>query len=128
MEDLEREKKLLLKQSRKLEEEGFLSLDGFFGKTGSGEDKEGASLLDFIPLSNPLVDLVVKMIKSRMSKKSANTKPDDFHDHTTRKKGRSPLRAFAFEFIGGYLKWKAIELSFKGIRHILKTRKEKRNS
>ena len=129
IEDLEREKKLLLRQSRKLEEEDFLSIEGLLGKKKSdGEDKEEGSLLDFLPISNPLVDIIVKMIKSRLSKKSSDTKQEDTNNHNTKKKGSSPLRALAFEFIGGYLKWKAIELSFRGIRHMLKTRKEKRNN
>ena len=43
-----------------------------------------------------------------------------------RKKGRNPLKVVAVEFIGGYLKWKAIELSYKGIRYLIKKRREKK--
>ena len=35
-------------------------------------------------------------------------------------------RTIAIEFIGGYLKWKAIELSYKGIKVIVKKSKEKK--
>ncbi|MDR3680080.1 MAG: hypothetical protein P4L41_08950 [Flavipsychrobacter sp.] len=40
------------------------------------------------------------------------------------KKGPNILVKAGFEFIGGYLKWKAIELSYKGIKKLISTRKK----
>ena len=127
VEDLEREKKLLLKESERMDEEGFLSLDGILGKKkgGKGED-EGGSLLDYLPVSNPVVNLVVKFIQKKLSQKGSKQKDTYSASYEEPKKGRSPLKAFAFEFIGGYLKWKAIELSYKGLRHLIKKNKKKR--
>ena len=137
IEDLEREKKLLLREQRQLEEEDILSLDGIFGKKGAIEEaKDGGSilnLLNFLPVSNPFVDIVIKAAHGWFSKKSEATPKtarqsasdgERGNEGVNKKKGKTPLRAIAVEVIGGYLKWKAIELSFKGIRHILKTRRE----
>ena len=125
VEDLEREKKLLLKESKRMEEEGFLSIEGILGNKGDKEEGGIASMLDFIPVSNPLVGMLIKLVKQRLSNKN-NSKADNTEDNSKKKKGKHPLKAVAFEVIGGYLKWKAIELSYKGIRHLLKKRKEKR--
>ncbi len=127
VEDLEREKKLLRKETRRLEDEEFLSLDSIFNK--KSKDNEGggfASLLDLLPVSNPLVGTFINLIKQRISKKADKPRQDTDNSSDSKKKGKSPLKKIAVEVIGGYLKWKAIELSFKGIKHLVKKRKEKR--
>ena len=127
VEDLEREKKLLRKETRRLEEEEFLSLDSIFSKKSSeGEQAGFGSLLDFLPVSNPLVGTVINLIKQRLSRKADKPKQDNDNNANKKKKGKSPVKKIAVEVIGGYLKWKAIELSFKGIKHLVKKRKEKR--
>ena len=126
VEDLEREKKLLLKESKRIEEEGFLSIEGIFNNKGDKEESGVASLLDFIPVSNPLVGMLIKLARQKLSDKKNNPKVEATEDNSKKKKGKNPLKAVAFEVIGGYLKWKAIELSYKGIRNLVKKRKEKR--
>jgi len=130
IQDLEREQKLLRKQSKKLEKEEFLSLDGLLNskkEKSKGQDVIG-SVIDMLPISNPLIKLGLKILQGRLSengnseaKKKAKAAPP-----ITTALHKSKLRAIAFEFIGGYLKWKAIELSYKGIRYYLKKRKEKK--
>jgi len=125
IEDLEKEKKLLLRQSRQLEKEDFLSLDNLTAGKKKSKDKDdspAASLVDLLPISNPFVkmglDFLVKRFtasrKERKEAPSQNTAPH-----------KSKLKAIAIEFIGGYLKWKAIELSYKGIKLIIKRSKER---
>ena len=128
VEDLEREKKLLRKETRRMEEDEFLSLESIFNKKSGDNDSGGfASLLDLLPVSNPLVGTVINLIKQRISGKADKPKQDtDNNSGDRKKKGRSPVKKIAVEVIGGYLKWKAIELSFKGIKHLAKKRKEKR--
>ena len=126
VEDLEREKKLLRKESKAMDVDSLLSLEGILGKKKKGSEKEeGSSLLDFLPVSNPLVDLLVKFVQQKLAKRVRNSTANYAPQAESKKKSRNPLKSAAIEFIGGYLKWKAIELSYKGIRHLIKKRKEK---
>jgi len=127
IEDLERERKLLLKESRRLEKEDFLSLESILGKNkaqGKGAADNEGSLLDFLPVSNPLVSQVIKWILRRISAK--NDKPkEEKKDSKEKKQEKNILASIAKEFVGGYLKWKAIELACKGIKRFIKSRREK---
>ena len=67
IEDLEREKKLLKKESKNMDIDALLSFDGILGKNKKGKDEEG-SFLDFLPVSNPLVDLLVKFVRKKLAK------------------------------------------------------------
>ena len=126
IDDLEREKKRLLKESRRMEEEGFLSIESIFNNK-SGKDKEGiASLLDLLPVSNPLTDILIRLVKQRLSNAGKSSNAENATAKEEKKQGKNPLKKIAVEFIGGYLKWKVIELSYKGIRYLIKKRKEKK--
>ena len=122
IEDLEREKKLLKKESKNMDIDALLSFDGILGKNKKGKDEEG-SFLDFLPVSNPLVDLLVKFVRKKLAK--IGRSDTEVLPGEKKQKGKNLLKTVAFEFIGGYLKWKAIELSYKGIRHLIKKRKER---
>jgi hypothetical protein len=127
IEDLERERKVLLRECRQLDKEEFLSP----GKKSNGDSKktnnEEGSLLDLLPISNPLVSQLLKMVWRLFSKKENNPAPIDKPYIPDKKQNKNRIKSFAIEFIGGYLKWKAIELSYKAIRHIISTRKVKKN-
>ena len=126
LEDLEREKKLLRKEIKAMDADTFLSLESILGKKKKGSEKEeSGSLFDFLPVSNSLVDLVVKFVQQKLAKRERNSGATYTQQAEPKKKSRNPLKSVAIEFIGGYLKWKAIELSYKGIRHLIKKRKEK---
>jgi hypothetical protein len=126
--DLEREKKILRARSRKLEDEDFLSLESILGKSKGKEknsdNEEESSLFDLLPISNPIVKMAVKFIGNRLLKKNDNQQSGlDLSFSTAKKKSKHFARKVAVEFIGGYLKWKAIELTYKGIRHLLNKNK-----
>ena len=130
---LEKEKKRLLKESQRMEEQDFLSLEGIFqGKKGAGKKDAGDaefSLLDYLPISNPVINLLVKKAASWFSERKSTAKnKEKEQDPTEGKTGKSKLESLAFEFIGGYLKWKAIELSFKGARYLIRKKKEKKSA
>jgi len=129
IQDLEREQKLLRKQSKKLEKEEFLSMESLLNtkkEKRKGQDVAG-SVIDMLPISNPLIKLGLKILQGRLSGNSETKKKEKTTTSNTAPH-KSKLRAIAFEFIGGYLKWKAIELSYKGIRSYLKKRKEKKTN
>jgi hypothetical protein len=117
--DLEREKQLLLKKNRQLDDEEFLpGVEGLMTKGASA-----GALLDILPISNPLVSQVVKVVIGRLGKKDKEPKVAPVAER--RKNGKDSLiKKAAIEFVGGYLKWKAIELSFKGIKYLVKKRAE----
>lgn len=122
--ELEKEKKRLQKKRKKMEEEGLFSMGDLLGaKEGSGGVSEGSLPLDLLGGASSWAMPVVKMIISRLSKsedKAAAAEPDA----EPAKPATSKIKSIAFEFIGGYLKWKAIELSFKGIKYLMNKRAE----
>ncbi len=127
VEDLERERKLLQKEVQRIEEEGFLSVDGVLGSKGKGGGGI-ESLIDILPISNPMVAMLLKLVQRKFAAKAEGSKYEPTKESYPQKKGKSPIKSIAIEFIGGYLKWKAIELSYKGIRHLMKKRKEKKDA
>ena len=128
IEDLEREKKALLKESKRMDEDEYLSLEGILGSKKKDEDGGGGlgSLLNYLPSSNPIVSMAVKLLQQRLAKKDRRPEPAYAPHGEGQKKGKNVVKKVAFEVIGGYLKWKAIELSYKGINHFIKKRKEKK--
>jgi hypothetical protein len=45
-----------------------------------------------------------------------------------KKAGKNAFRWVTKEVLGGYLKWKAIELSYDGIKHVIESRKKKKEA
>jgi len=130
IEDLKQEKKMLLEESKRMNQDEFLSLEGIMsGSKNGGEAKGGiGSLLDYLPVSNPVVSTIIQLVQKRLSKKDRAPEPAYAPKSEGGKKSKSTIKTVAFEVIGGYLKWKAIELSYKGIAHLIKKRKEKKSA
>ena len=124
---LEREKKILLKEKKELDKEDFLSLEGILNKTGmGGEGGEGGSILDLLSGAGIPLKMLVNIAQGIFTKKEKEPRKEKSKERTAERSGKSVLGVVAREFIGGYLKWKAIELSYKGIRLIIKARREKK--
>lgn len=122
--ELEREKQKLLKKSRELEQDDIFTLKGISGSKQINLSKESL-LFDFLPGKNQAVDMLLKLVKNKF----ANKEPQEEESEPVKapprkKKSKDLLKTVAKEFIGGYLKWKAIELSYKGIRYMIKKKKE----
>lgn len=139
---LEQEKKKLKKQLKELDEAEILSMEGLMGKKSKNKGAEPAefdltsTILSYLPISNPLVGPAIKLAqKFIFRKKEGKIQKDTFkyvsaepyHEEVGHKVKRV-AKSVAFEVITGYLKWKAIELTYKGVRHVIKTRREKKEA
>ena len=132
---LKQEKKRLHEESRRLEEEDFLTVKEVLGGSGNNKDKKDkkdkdkqGSLLDLLPISNPLVGQVVSIALSKLMPRNERPREAPRAEESDRKKEKSLVQKAAVEFIGGYLKWKAIELTYKSIRSLVKSRQEQKEA
>jgi hypothetical protein len=128
--DLERERIRLLKQVKKIEDKDYNLPGNLFGKKNGGNKKEQAissKLLDMLPISNPIVKILADIVLQRISKpkKVKAVQVDAYYQHQSGVKVKSKIKALAIEFIGGYLKWKAIELTYKGARRLINARRNR---
>lgn len=134
VEDLEREKKLLQKGINELDKDDLLSLEGLLGKKGTrdSDDSSGSAwgLLSLLPVSNPILSAGLKAVQAWLSARDSKDRDDERatgYKRSRRKKNKNLIRSLAFEILGGYLKWKGIELSYKGIKHLIKKRKDNKD-
>jgi len=129
MESLKREKKILLKEMEELDKDDFLSIESILGGKDGGEKNASGgigSLLDMLPTSGPLVNTAINLVQGLLKGRDDGGKTEQKDKPRKKKKNKSLLNSIAKEFIGGYLKWKAVELSFKGIKYIIKSHREKK--
>lgn len=128
LEDLENERKKLLKQQRQLDKEPFLSLDSITTRKKDGDKSGGVgALLGLIPLSSPVIGFIGRLVKRQLTrKKDPVYKAAEYsHNIPGRAKGKNMLRTVAIDVVSSYLKWKAIELSIKGAKKLIDKRREK---
>lgn len=110
LEELKLEKQRLRDELRAIEEKGFISKDDFLG-SGSGDSnflgdatelfKEGSVKEAAIALGLPLLKLAGKNLEAATLKKVAK------------------------ELVGGYAKWKAAQLAYKGVLRVIAHYKSK---
>ena len=129
---LEKEKARLLRKRGKLEQgnfllSGILSSSGNKGGKDDDDDTTAGSGNELFALAEPLIQIARDIVIARLTKKSAPAE-EEYENAAPQKKQNSILRRMAFEFIGGYLKWKAIELGFKGLRRLLRARANKKSA
>ena len=125
MDDLERERRALKREIKQLDKEEFLSVEGLLNKQSwGGETDIFDTIIDMLPIANPLVKSGVGIVKDILKKR--NAKATKHKAESTEHKGRGIVARAAREFIGGYIKWKAVELSFKGLRYLVKKRSERK--
>ncbi len=129
VDDLKREKLALLKEKEELASEPFFSLDGILGKDkkepkaqeDASEDGDGSGfgiedILNLLPVLSPALTLVGS-IAGKVFSKGKGEKGG--------KKGQGFIPKVAKELIWGYVKWKAIELAIKGVRHMIQKKENK---
>ncbi len=113
-EELMAEKQALQAQISLIDPDGIFSLKvDEKVKARATEKKSTANILGSL-LGLDTIDIVLKMLPLITGSKKNKTSP----------KGPNILVKAGFEFIGGYLKWKAIELSYKGIKKLIGVRKK----
>jgi hypothetical protein len=144
--DLGREKKKLQKQLRRQEKEAFLFLGEIsllrgLTKSDSREKEESnkGAIVNIITGINPIAGTIAGLVQNLVRKKKnkqmvreqvQQVKVVEVKPPTTEyvkvKKEKNALEKLAWEVLGGYLKWKALELSFKGAKYLMRKRREKK--
>ena len=122
---LRKEKEKLKAEADEMEAEGFFSLSNLTGSAAQqAEDKSGGEESDS---PNGLLAMLLPMAGPVFSNISSFL-PTMGGGLASMVKGRAKNILFSVgkEVIGGYLKWKAVELSVKGVRYLVKKAKEKR--
>ncbi len=134
LEELEREKRRLIKERKQLEQEDIFSVEGIMNNitspkstTSSNNDIAGASgMSSLFSMSGPIVGMAFDLVKDKILSKSDAGNNSSLASNPILQKGGTVLKSAAKEMIGGYLKWKAIELTYKGIKLIVKRQKRKK--
>lgn len=123
--DLQREKKSLEKKARDMEKTGVASISSLKGfAEGAGGGLGIGSLLKMASGQSALLKPVIRFVQQKLSQRKADEYSAGYN--SKHKKRKNILKEAAVEVIGGYLKWKAIELSLKSIRNYIKNRKEQK--
>lgn len=128
--ELQREKAVVRKELQEVKIEELFTMEGVLGKKNAiGEVAGlGMSLLKILPLSNPIVGTVAGIVmdrlmtrKSRAAKQGNEAKEHmaEGHEGDEKKEGGFLKRAIV-ELLGGYMKYKAAELSYKGVKKMIK--------
>ncbi len=125
--DLQKEKARLQQQCAQMEKEALSDVKNLkvpdllpvFKSTTSGSSDQNilVSLLGGIaPGAGPLLNILESLLPQMGGGIQEKIK----------KRATSLATGAAKEVIGGYLKWKAVELGFKGVRYLIQTRKKKK--
>lgn len=134
LEELEREKRRLIKERKQLEKEDIFSVEGIMNNitnpkstSSANNDFAGASGVgSLFSMSGPIFGMVLDLVKDKILSKSDGGNNSSFASNPILQKGGTVLKSAAKEMIGGYLKWKAIELTYKGITLVVKRQKCKK--
>lgn len=137
--DLERERRRLLKERAEIEEQGLLSMDDVIDSIGNSRMLGGKipaiiSIASRVaPLAGTFAAPLISVVQQWLSSPSAEDDADEksISEKKTKTKetpsrAKSMAWALGKELIGSYLKWKAMELSYKGVKHIVKKQREKK--
>jgi hypothetical protein len=117
MDELQQERKALRQQIAQMDEEELLSLDSVLGDKGKGSF-DITSLLSLLPIEGPLLSNAMTLLRRllhRKSKKEHKEKAEGHKHNIFYRAGKDMLM--------GYVKWKAVEWSFKGMRYLVQQRK-----
>ncbi|MES2704639.1 MAG: hypothetical protein V4649_18510 [Bacteroidota bacterium] len=125
MEDLQRERRKLLKKKKLQDKEPVLSLTGLLPSKSDDDDKgEKGGLLNYLPLAMPIIKVVSGIIKGKVEKKGAVAGIASMVGG--RAKNPNLLWVIGKEVAGSYLKWKVLEFAYRGARGIIAKKKLQR--
>ncbi|MBX2905958.1 MAG: hypothetical protein KF744_07975 [Taibaiella sp.] len=124
--DLRKEKRRLNAELKALEQEPLLSLDDVVGEAQG----LGAGLLqNIMPLAGSFSGPVIGIVSNLAGRFLNRKRSDKRHRDEEEEEGETHpnvLTSVAKEVLGNYLKWKALELSYKGISLVVKKRKKEK--
>lgn len=136
MADLEREKRRLQKEREELEEEGIISFDEVLSAVSKsnvlgGEMPIIVSIASRVApfagtFAGPLINIVQNWFANRSEKKEHEHNQSENATKNADSKIKSTLLSLGKDVLGSYLKWKAVELSYRGIKLIVKKQKAKK--
>lgn len=138
MADLEREKRRLQKEKELLEEEGIISFDEVVAAVGSSNALGGklpliVSIASRVaPLVGTFAGPIVNVVQNLFTNRAGKNESERLEADDASEKGNSKIKGTLFslgrEIVGSYLKWKAVELSYHGIKLIVKKQKGKKSN
>lgn len=132
LKELEQEKRRLLQERKQLEQEELFSVDSVMNSLVKAKDDKTNSIStssgqgNLLSMTGPIASLVLDIVKDRILNKIDNGNTSSFASNPLMQKGGNLLKGAAKELVGGYLKWKAIELTYKGVTLIVKRQKRKK--
>ena len=116
LDELKREKEALKATIRRIEDEGFFSIEDILpAKAADGIEGDSimAKLTDLVSSGNAK-EILVSIAGPALSLLGTGIE-------------KRALKKVAKEFLGSYVKWKAIELGYKGIKMWLESRKKEKD-
>jgi hypothetical protein len=129
--DLEREKEVLKYAEKQTSLDDLFSFDGILGnkksaskkdkKTSSDNSNNSSSLGNKLDIAKMIMDAVLAFGLPRSLRRAEKQSKA-----SAEKPKKNILVSAAVEFVGGYLKWKAISLGLKGVSHLLKKSKKEK--
>jgi hypothetical protein len=132
LKELEQEKRRLLQERKQLEQEELFSVDSMMSSILKAKDDKTNSIStaseqgNLLSMSGPIASMVLDIVKDRILNKMDSGNTSSFANNPLMQKGGNILKGAAKELVGGYLKWKAIELTYKGVTLIVKRQKRKK--
>lgn len=135
LEELEKEKRRLLREKKRLDKEPVITLDDVVsGITEGGAPAAGGILAGILPtvlplvssFSGPLAGTVLGILQKRFTRSKDRSDSTATNDAPQAKAKGSVLTSVAKEVVGSYLMGKALQLSYKGISLVIKNKKKKK--
>src|SRR4051812_35647573 len=123
IDDLEKERKLLRRELKELDSEELFSIEGITNGKDWKEVLMGGlgRLGEFLPISGPVLSILKRFAGRLFHHREKQKQKENNDDARQKDKHDNAFVSLAKEVAGSYLKWKAIELSYKGIKHLLKS-------
>jgi hypothetical protein len=123
IEELRLEKQKLLNASKQTDIKHLLSFDGIiFPKRSEKEENEDSSpsIADGLFKEGTIAETLLNLAMPALQKAGIKV------GAAGKEYGKKIITSAAKELVGGYLKWKAIEWSLKGLFHFISSRKKKK--
>jgi len=132
--DIERERRRLVKEKEQMEADGLIDTDELMsglseagGMATAGISPIITSLVTkYVPFAAPFADQISGFAENWLAKRREQRAESP--QNNTGNKVKSALVTAGKDIVFSYLKWKAIELSYKGVNKLLEKRKERKTN